>query len=333
MSKYKIAIIVTWFGTLPPYFDAWYISAKYNKTIDFLFFTDCKVPECENIHVFNMSLDETISLFERKLNRKISITNSYKFCDCRPFFGQTYEDYLDGYDFWGYCDIDLVFGDIRQFITDEKLDQYDRFYQYGHLSLFRNNSIMNHLYDLPGGIYSYKEIFQGKAKTTPEEHYGINRICDMNNIPWYTNIDFADFNIWYTPRLEADHGINNYPDQIFIWHSGKAYMLYRENNAIHKKEFVYMHWQKRKPNIVSKEDMNEDSYLVIYPDKIVVCNDKCEAEKMFELNKDLSSGDRKKFKHQYFIKKIGEFNKAKIETKRIWIRQKTYSLITKRSYL
>jgi len=27
--------------------------------------------------------------------------------------------------FWGYCDIDLIFGNIRAFMTDELLNEYD----------------------------------------------------------------------------------------------------------------------------------------------------------------------------------------------------------------
>ena len=31
-----------------------------------------------------------------------------------------------GYDFWGHCDMDLIWGDIRNFITEDVLSKYDK---------------------------------------------------------------------------------------------------------------------------------------------------------------------------------------------------------------
>ena len=47
------------------------------------------------------------------------------------------------YDFWGYCDIDLIFGNIRKFITDDILDKYDKILSRGHFTLFRNKDSIN----------------------------------------------------------------------------------------------------------------------------------------------------------------------------------------------
>ena len=33
--------------------------------------------------------------------------------DLRPAYGVLFEEYLDGYDFWGHCDLDVLFGRIR----------------------------------------------------------------------------------------------------------------------------------------------------------------------------------------------------------------------------
>lgn len=335
MSKYSIAVIVTWFGTLPPYFSAWIESAERNSDIDFLIFSDCDiVSESANIKFSRMSLADTIKMFESKLNRNINIKNSYKFCDCRAFFGLAYADYLKNYDFWGYCDIDLVFGDIREFLTDDILSKYDRFYQYGHLCIFRNCERMNHLYDLPGGIYKENEIFLGEAKTTLEEHLGLNRICEKNDISWYTQVDFADFAIKYPYRLEAKHGVQNYANQIFVWHNGEAKRFYRNNGKVEEDKYIYMHWQKRKPVIEGK--IESDSYLVLCGNKILALPGTTDISSLdFSIyNPNPTASERKKCKRQYRKKKITEFRKASMATKKIWLRQKVYKLIDgKHSYL
>ncbi|MCD8039317.1 MAG: hypothetical protein LUE96_09575, partial [Lachnospiraceae bacterium] len=162
----EIGIIATWFGELPNYFSAWLKSAEANKSIDFIVISDCDVEsESSNIITIKSTLQNEVRKYEEKLKRRIKIDNAYKFCDCRLFFGLLYEDMLSEYDFWGYCDIDLVFGDIRSFVTDTVLEKYDRIYTYGHLCLYRNNTLMKNVYKMPGMIYSLDEIFLGEAKT------------------------------------------------------------------------------------------------------------------------------------------------------------------------
>ena len=244
--KNRIAIIVTWFGKLPPYFDAWLKSAEKNKEIDFYcFFDQSFITKSKNIHLIKTTMQDEINRISKAINEKIVINNSYKFCDLRPSFGLGYAEYLKDYEFWGYCDIDLVFGHISNFLTDEVLDEYDRFYEYGHLSIFRNNDEMNDLYKYPGCIYSKNEIFRKSVKCTPEEHWGINRIMENNSFKWYRKNDFADFYLPYQTLL-INNG-TNYDKQIFYWENGKAYMAYELNGKMNKRELVYIHWQKRKP--------------------------------------------------------------------------------------
>lgn len=327
MTKYKIGIIVTWFGSLPDYFPAWLKSAEANKDVDFLVFCDHEVKSAsENIHFQKMSFEETIALCEKKMHRKVNLANAYKFCDARLFFGVIYEDYLREYDFWGYCDIDLIFGNIRHFITDKLLNQYDRFFQYGHLCLYRNNQMMNHLYELPGGIYSLQEIFVGTAKTTPEEYSGANRICIKNNIKWYTNVVFADFNVWYSESLQLYHGIKNHEEQIFVWKNGTAKMIYKENGKIGEQEFIYCHWQKKKP--VIEGDLDNCDAVIITPKSLMAVSEiNYEKLNFKQINPPVSPEAQIQCQKNYRRMKIKEFLSADFETKKIWVRQKIYHML------
>jgi hypothetical protein len=69
----------------------------------------------------------------------------------RPAYGLIFSDYTRDYDFWGYCDIDVIFGNIRAFMTDELLNEYDVIsarhdYLTGCFALFRNNQFMKDLF-------------------------------------------------------------------------------------------------------------------------------------------------------------------------------------------
>lgn len=75
---------------------------------------------------------------------------AYKLCDLRPFYGYIHHDILINYDFWGYGDVDLVWGNLRNFYTDYILNNYDALSTHadrmsGHLTLIRNIPKYNNL--------------------------------------------------------------------------------------------------------------------------------------------------------------------------------------------
>ena len=45
------------------------------------------------------------------------VNSPYKLCDYKPVYGLIFDEDLQDYDFWGHCDVDLIFGDIRKFIN------------------------------------------------------------------------------------------------------------------------------------------------------------------------------------------------------------------------
>jgi len=81
--------------------------------------------------------------------------------DLKPAYGTIFEDYLESYDFWGHTDIDMIYGDIKKFITDNILRKYDVItsrdkYLAGFFTLYKNCKKTNRLYKK---CPSYKKIF------------------------------------------------------------------------------------------------------------------------------------------------------------------------------
>ena len=63
----SIALIVPYFGKWPIWFEAHLLSIEANKTINWLFFTDCEIPDVypKNIRFIKTSLQE--------INEKVNI--------------------------------------------------------------------------------------------------------------------------------------------------------------------------------------------------------------------------------------------------------------------
>ena len=118
----KIAVIIPYFGKFPNYFELFLKSCKMNPTIDWIIFTDSK----ENYHYpanvrrIETTFEELKSRFQKKFDFKIALDSPYKLCDYKVMTGYLFEDYLEGYDYWGYSDVDMLFGDIRKFLLMRK---------------------------------------------------------------------------------------------------------------------------------------------------------------------------------------------------------------------
>ena len=162
--SHKIAFMNCHFGKMPWYFQYFLHSCKYNPSIDFFIITDDhtyagRLPN--NVKMIMSSLEEINALATQKLGFQTAIRNPYKLCDFKPAYGLLFEDILQYYDFWGINDIDIIFGDIRNFMTDEVLSDFDLIsvrhdYITGYFSLFRNNDAMRWLFS---HSKDYRKVF------------------------------------------------------------------------------------------------------------------------------------------------------------------------------
>lgn len=162
--KNKITLISCYFGQFPWYFPLFIKSCEYNPSIEFLIFSDSTyelfIPD--NLKIIPFSLEDFNLIASKKLKINIRINNPYKLCDLKPAYGVVFSEYLQDTDFWGCCDIDLIFGRIRRFLTDRDLNKVDflsvrKHYPSGFFMLFRNNKKTNHLF---AKSKDYKMVFE-----------------------------------------------------------------------------------------------------------------------------------------------------------------------------
>lgn len=74
-----------------------------------------------------------------------------KLCDYRPAYGEIFAQEIGDADWWGWCDLDCVFGDLPAFLTPERLEEYELITDNprvvnGPFTIIKNRPFMNALY-------------------------------------------------------------------------------------------------------------------------------------------------------------------------------------------
>ena len=269
----RICIIIAQFGKLTTNVDLWLKSCEWNRNIDFLVCSDLPMDHApENMRWINKSFSEFKDLVEDKLKMKVHLETPYECCDFKAVYGTIFEDYLQGYDYWGYCDMDMIFGDLSWFFKKYRLDMYDKFQSVGHLTLMRNTPENNVRYKLPCNPgKGYKDAFTTQGSTHFDESE-INQIYNAYAFPFFDERVHADISPQYR-RLKLTvktHGVpNNHKHQTFYWQNGKIWRAFLRDNgtwrSIIVEEFAYIHFQKRKMK-VPEFDVNNVNSFYICPD-------------------------------------------------------------------
>ncbi len=259
----KIAIIACWFGPLPNYFDLWLASARANKTIDFYIFTDQTGLESgENISVTHCCLKDIKTRAERALRMHCCLEAPYKLCDYRVAYGIMFADVLKPYDFWGFCDMDVVFGDLRAFLTDALLDRYEKISNLGHLMLFRNTDRVNRIFmDCKNDMYNtYYEAFHMKSNCAFDEKGGLTGLADAGYYKTYKDYSYtADI---FPDTYHFRTFFNYHTDDLHLYEydTGKLYAHVLKNGTVEKTEMMYIHLQARK---MDKQTQDTERYLIL----------------------------------------------------------------------
>ena len=258
----KIVIIGVYFGTFQKNFNLWLKSCEYNPTIDFKIFTNQNLKsKIKNVEYINMPFEKFNKLIKKKIGNNFAVSSPYKCCDFKPVYGIILEDYIKEYVFWGHCDFDMIFGDIRHFITDEILEKYDKILPLGHLSLYRNTTEVNNRYmDEGSNVGNYKEVFSRSKNVAFDELCGIGQIYIKNNYSFYNKRIFADISIMHK-RFCLALNDKNYKYQVFYWEKGHIYRAYEENNKIKTEEFIYIHFKQRKYLEDLVNNKNDNFYI------------------------------------------------------------------------
>ena len=240
----------------------WLRSVAYNPTVDFLLVTDISYdkPYPPNVKVIDMTFGCLKARIQANFDFTISLDIPYKLCDYKPTWGLVFQNELASYDYWGYCDIDQVFGAIRDFVTDRVLDRYPRVGYLGHFSLFRNCTELNLLFMQSGALFDYRSVYSSSCPHAFDEATGLLQITLRHNIHVYTSPCYADIRV-SRRRFCLQSPLTNRPFQVFYWDAGHVYRAYLDDNdEVSVDEYLYLHFQKKSPTSVPQNWPTQSSF-------------------------------------------------------------------------
>lgn len=264
----SIVIIFPYFGILPAQYKMWHASALKNPTVDFMFFTDADVKPAKNIIVNKMLFSDFQHLAQKAFDFPIVLDRPYKLCEYKQAYGYILQDYIKDYDFWGFGDLDLVYGDIRSFITEEVLT-HKFLLGWGHLTLLHNDEETNKYFmEKVDGYQYYKDAFS-TSKITFFDEYGYNGCSDKwrDCRPEYCWLEWPFDNASKPKQSYHFNSLTRGWQQVIFEHiDNKLYMIRFNHGRLEKKESLYAHFQHRG---FMKDKVTDYSHFLVTPNAII----------------------------------------------------------------
>lgn len=324
----KFVVIIPYFGQFKPSIALFLESCNRNPGIDWFIFSDCEVPSGislgNNIKWRPVKLSVVKRIAEQKLHCEIMLNRAYKLCDMKPMYGLIFEEYINEYDYWGFGDTDVIYGDVLSFLERIQYEQYEKINWMGHLCFMRNLPDINAI-----AMEETPETISPKTVLKTESNLGyderdFNKKCLSHGIRLYNDKWAADIDIFYwrmrctdlktfhrlLATQEIEYAPKNYPLQLFAIVDGRVYRIYLKGNHIFKDEFAYIHFRKEVP--IKFDDITRNTYIIsrdgfISVNKTELENVVCVRSLIKKYNNQ--EGPLKEFKtfvYQYFRKVSGK---------------------------
>jgi len=241
-----LIMLMPYFGRWPEWIDLFVESCKWNPGVRWRFYTDCGEPENQagNVEYVHLSFADYKALVRERLGIAFDPAAPYKLCDLRPCLAHIHERDVAGFRFFGYGDVDVIYGNIRKFYTDRLLAG--------------SNVLSTHPERLSGHF--------AVLRNTPALRRAFERIPDYRTLleePRHTNLDEGAFSAVFSPSAADDPGDPCRHGRQFVerystvlsprgWHDGTMSYprrwLWRRgrltNERDGEREFLYLHFMR-----------------------------------------------------------------------------------------
>lgn len=264
----SIIIIIPYFGQWPFWMPFFIESCRSNPDINWLLIGDCPVLERlpDNVEQRGFDFAGYCALISERLDINFNPSNPYKLCDLKPALGFIHAEDVAGYDFWGFSDLDLIYGDLRSYFSDERLRKYKVLSTHerrisGHFCLLRNEPELNSLFwKIPDFVRRAED-----PKNHALDEGGFSRIfLWRKNFPKPLFELVGLFNRWrrvaeFEEAFSTPNGIRPWTDgtqdypAYWVWRNGRL-----QNPKDGDRQFPYLHF------LVWKKDWQQSSQPMSY---------------------------------------------------------------------
>lgn len=284
-KEVSIGIVIPYFGKLPSYFALFLESVKNNPSIDWILYTDDDsiISYPSNVKVNKLSFETFKERLQQTYDFPICVNKPYKLCDFKPTYGETLREDLQGYDFWGHCDCDLIFGNIRKFITEEVTNTYQKILNCGHFILYRNVPEVNAYYRNQTYI-DYRLVLCSEKNFCFDEWKGLSEFWRKDNKPCWGNLCYDDIYVgkddFYPTKSIPGGFVGPYHGQkdetkrfrkmrniVYSYSKGTLERKWIQNGQVCVEEVLYVHLQKRK--MYMEENLKYDEGFLIVPNSFI----------------------------------------------------------------
>jgi hypothetical protein len=260
-----IVIVIVYMGKLPEWFPLFLATCKCNPSISWQIYGDrldgySSVP---NVSLRTMTIRDFLLRASQRLSIPLAYEANgfpaYKITDFKPAYGVLFENEIQGYDFWGYGDIDVLYGDIRSFYTDSVLSNQvissHELCVAGHLSLLRNESYMRSAFQRVNNwrtaLCSAKNVrfdedvfftvFQYPKRISLIRRKILDLFDPVGKKLRQGNYFVEQYTTPLTPSLWYDGQVSH--PRVWYWSRGKIY-----NDRDGPRQFLYLHFMNYKYN-------------------------------------------------------------------------------------
>jgi hypothetical protein len=240
----RTCLIVPYSGALPNWMPLFLRSVELNPDVH-LFLLSTRTPDWlpANVTLVPLSLSEIEGRVRKYIDAALSVDHAYKLCALKPFYGLLFPELVEGYDFWGYCDIDLVFGNLSELLTADRLALVDVFFAdahmvVGHFALYRNHPEIN---ALAKRIPNYIKRIAIKGHCALDED-GMTEVVAANpGIRWSKARTLRESQLTLTANgqmMGRTFGVLGDQHRGY-WRAGRSYIESREHSP---QEVLYLHF-------------------------------------------------------------------------------------------
>jgi hypothetical protein len=233
-----LILLCFYFGRWPAWMNFFVESCKWNPGVRWRIYTDCGEPEnkADNIEYVPISFDDYKAFVRGRLHIAFDPAHPYKLCDLRPALGFLHEPDTVGFPFFGYGDLDVIYGDISHFYGPQQFAELDVVSTHperlsGHFAVLRNTPALRHAFE---DIPNYRALLEAQHQTGVDEAKFSQLFL---NSPAYRSLFVERHSTVLSVRGWHD-GTMNYPQRWF-WRRGHL-----TNERDGDREFLYLHFMR-----------------------------------------------------------------------------------------